>query len=111
MKRQVIKLIKFTNLAYLYMTLATNVGAIGAQFNRRHRRWGIRPINKKKDSEELFSTLFKDMWNSDDEQFFKYTRMSQIQFLEILRLIGKDLQKFKKRRHISPQERLLITLQ
>ncbi|XP_030762705.1 protein ALP1-like isoform X2 [Sitophilus oryzae] len=111
-RRKVLKVIKVVNLAYLFLTLAGSVATLAEVHanRRRHRRWGIRPINKKKESEGLFSTLFKDMWKFDAEQFFKYTRMTQNQFKELLALIGKDIQKDKKRRHISPQERLLITL-
>lgn len=111
LRRDTLKVMKIANLAYSFLTLVTNVVAVANTRQKRHRRWGIRPINRKKESEGLFKTLFKDMWELDDEQFFKYTRMTQNQFKEILTLVEKEIQKDRTKRHITPKERLLITLQ
>lgn len=99
-------------LSYLFLSLATfTVAVITKQRIRKKRQWKVRPINRNRIKEGVFSTLVKDMIMSDEEQFFKYTRMTINQFNHLHELIKLDIQKDKKKSHISAKERLIITLQ
>ncbi|XP_012543755.1 protein ANTAGONIST OF LIKE HETEROCHROMATIN PROTEIN 1-like isoform X2 [Monomorium pharaonis] len=77
---------------------------------RRKRRWSVRPINQKRKDTGHFHNLFKDMATVDNEQFIKYTRMSQTNFYKLLGLIRHKLIKWSRREPISPEHRLVITL-
>lgn len=88
------------------------VAAVLHEKLKRQRRIGA-PMNRKRNSEGLFATLIRDMlkleW--DEEQFHKYSRMSKRQFLNLHKLVAPYLQKDKKRLHIAPAQRLMMTLQ
>ncbi|XP_018575296.1 protein ALP1-like [Anoplophora glabripennis] len=74
-----------------------------------YRRWWIRPINQRRKELGHFSTLFQEL-KADPELFFKYTRMDENTFYELLKIISPQLIKHSIRPFISPEERLLITL-
>ena len=66
-------------LVPFFITMVTTISAIVTNKYRRVRRFGVRPMNRDRDKEGLFVTLFKAMkeleW--DGEQFYKYTRMTK----------------------------------
>lgn len=100
-------------LSFFCLSLAASVVSLARAQNsrKRFRRWKVRPINQKRRKEGLFATLIRDMMKSDEMQFFKYTRMTVNQFNHLLELIKSDIQKDHKKSHISPTERLILTLQ
>ncbi|KAM0736878.1 Protein ALP1-like [Formica fusca] len=77
---------------------------------RRKRRWGVRPINRKRIMKGHFHNLFYDMKRVDKEHFAKYTRMSPECLYVLLNLIQHKLVKHNNRQTISPEHRLIITL-
>lgn len=89
------------------------VGGVILRRRQRIRRFGVRPMNRSKDREGFYATLIRDMREKewDEEQFFKYTRMTKKQFSYLLELVGPSLRKNIKKRHICPEERLILTLQ
>lgn len=78
--------------------------------HRKKRRWGVRPINKKRITKGHFHNLFYDMKRVDKDHFVKYTRMSPECFYALLNLIQHKLVKRSNRQTISPEYRLVITL-
>lgn len=77
----------------------------------RHRRWYVRPLNLERTLHGHYNTIFSIMRNNDQEQFFKYTRMTVVQFKKLFDVVGPHLE--RKKNHslpISSEERLLITL-
>lgn len=77
---------------------------------RKKRRWGVRPINRKRITKGHFHNLFYDLKRIDNEQFAKYTRMSLKCFYTLLSLVEHKLVKHSNRLTISPEHRLVITL-
>lgn len=77
---------------------------------RKKRRWGVRPISRKRVTKGHFHNLFYDMKRIDKEHFAKYTRMSFECFYTLLSLIEHKLVKYSNQQTISPEHRLLITL-
>lgn len=98
---------------FLFLYFSCCVAVVLHEKLKRQRRFGVRPMNRKRNSEGLFATLIRDMlkleW--DEEQFHKYSRMSKRQFLNLHKLVAPYLQKDKKRLHIAPAQRLIMTLQ
>lgn len=105
-----------SNEAIVCAMFATILGltyyAINAapEISRRERRWGVRPINRKRITKGHFHNLFYDMKTVDKEHFIKYTRMSSECFYFLLNLIQHKLVKRSIRQTISPEHRLVITL-
>lgn len=81
--------------------------------HKRHRRFGVRPMNKNRDREGFFVTLIQDMRTKekDHEMFFRYTRMTPHLFDYLLQLVEPYLKKDATKYHISPSQRLMITVQ
>ncbi|KAB0790682.1 hypothetical protein PPYR_14874 [Photinus pyralis] len=77
---------------------------------RRPRRFKTRPINRDRKLTGNYR-YYQKLKNLDSPQFFKYTRMSLPIFQKLLDMIKLDLQKQRRRDTISPEERLVITLQ
>lgn len=50
-----------------------------------------------------FHTLFQFIKNNDDEQFFKFTRMTVSQFERLLELVLEPLTKKSIREPLSPE--------
>lgn len=66
-------------LSAMFLMHICGVTAILHKSRKRNRRFGVRPINRKRKTEGLYATLVRDMlkleW--DQDQFFKYTGMTQ----------------------------------
>ncbi|KAF5281755.1 hypothetical protein FQR65_LT14550 [Abscondita terminalis] len=84
--------------------------AITALNKKRHRRYAVRPMNRRRDEYGHYSTLVRFMKDNDHEQFFKYCRMSPAMYDHLLALMSPHLQKDVKKMHLSPGHRLTITL-
>lgn len=74
------------------------------------RRWWIRPINMQRERIGYYANLCTFMKQHDEEQFLKLTRMSILQFQELLALVAPKLAKIRTRETVCPEERLLITI-
>lgn len=74
------------------------------------RRFKTRPINRARISKSQYD-YFKKMTTWDEEQFFKYTRMTIAAFNKLLNLIRPFISKERRRDGIFPEQRLVITLQ
>lgn len=79
--------------------------------NRRNRRFKIRPINRQRNTHSQFHFYLRVMENMDNEQFFKYTRMSPELFNDLVELVYPYLVKDPRGDPISVKQRLVITLQ
>lgn len=77
---------------------------------KRQRRFKVRPINRTRKSSGNFQ-YYRKMKTWDKEQFFKYTRMTTVVFEKLLSKIKSRIQKQYRVDGISPEERLVITLQ
>ncbi|VEN34117.1 unnamed protein product [Callosobruchus maculatus] len=76
----------------------------------RARRFKRRPINRDKRRTGHYSYYLKmEQWDTD--QFFKYTRMTIPVFEKLLSKIRSKIQRQYRSDGISPEERLVITLQ
>lgn len=75
-----------------------------------NRRWWVRPTNRKRWLFGLHKTLIREMREYDEEEFFRFTRMSVSTFDELLSLTQHLLQKHSQRESIAPDIRLYITL-
>lgn len=74
-------------------------------------RWWVRPINTRRAEQGASVNLVQEMRYEDDESFFNFTRMTFVQFDELLRLIGPKIQKFCiSRETVTPETRILVTL-
>ncbi|KAJ8911757.1 hypothetical protein NQ315_008809 [Exocentrus adspersus] len=77
---------------------------------RRLRRYAVRPMNRSRRQFGHFANLVNFMKNHDQEQFFKYTRMTPSLFDHLLTLVGSQLQKTQSKNPLSPNQRLTMTL-
>ncbi|XP_050505859.1 uncharacterized protein LOC126884104 [Diabrotica virgifera virgifera] len=77
---------------------------------RRQRRYKTRPINRNRKMKNAYN-YFLNMKRADEEQFFKYTRMTVPVFNELLSLVKRKISKRKIKDGISEEERLALTLQ
>jgi len=76
------------------------------KFNRTKKTWVRKMFTAKKFVRE-FHTLFKEL-EDEEISFYKYFRMSQSQFYEILTKIQKQNTTFREA--ISPKEKLIVCL-
>lgn len=77
---------------------------------KRVRRYRIRPINQNRHLNSQY-VYFQKMKAIDEEQFFKFTRMTRALFDELLGIIKNKISKRNLKDGICPEERLAITLQ
>ena len=77
----------------------------------KQRVYKTRPINRNRKTHGFFQTYFIPMKIKDEQQFFKYTRLSVCSFKKLLDMVNPHLQKRKLPDSISSEERLAITLQ
>lgn len=73
------------------------------------RRYWVRQLLLQRKQNDHY-TLFQFIKNNDDEQFFKFTRMTVPQFERLLELVQEPLLKRSIREPLSPKHRLCITL-
>lgn len=95
-------------MAVLLLSLTTAVNALRKV---RIRRFKTRPMNRNRNKEGVYVTVFSGMKNKevDENQFFKYTRMT-MKLFEYLLQVRSFLQKDGKTK-LSSEHRLLITIQ
>lgn len=77
---------------------------------RRQRRFKVRPINRARRTSGNFN-YYKKMKSWDPEQFFKYTRMTVPVFEKLLTKVRAKIGKQFRSDGISPEQRLVVTLQ
>lgn len=77
---------------------------------RNRRRWWVRHINRKRTQQGVYNNLFRELYFTDEEQFFEYTRMNIRQFDYLFSLVGPLLQKKSSREPLPPRLRLIVTL-
>lgn len=80
---------------------------------KRKRRWWVRPINRSRDIRGFYLTLFRELKNTDHEEFYVYTRMSPRSFDYLLNLIRPMLLKRVRRGRrlpLDPELKLALTL-
>lgn len=74
-----------------------------------NRRWWVRPINLLRTAQGDHNHLLQEL-KKDPDMFFKYTRMDERTFQELLELVSPFLQKHSIRTPLSPELRLAVTL-
>ncbi|XP_067619899.1 uncharacterized protein [Eurosta solidaginis] len=74
------------------------------------RRWWVRPVNRTRKTLSFHETSFAQLKLSDEEHFFKATRMNVAKFNALVNLLRERLQRFSIREPISEEIRLGITL-
>ena len=80
------------------------------QRGRGNRRWWVRPINRRRQQTGSYANLFREMKETDHEEFFEFTRMLPHKFDQLLEMVKPHLQ-FRSRRKPLPTElRLALTL-
>lgn len=77
---------------------------------QNRRRWWVRRINQQRAQHGVYNHLFKELYLTDEEQFFEYTRMNIRQFDLLLSLVGPMLQKNSLREPLPLRLRLALTL-
>lgn len=77
---------------------------------KRQRRFKIRPINRARNSKSNFQ-YYRKMKTWDQEQFFKFTRMTIPVFQKLLNKVTLRLSKQIRSDGISGEHRLVLTLQ
>lgn len=77
---------------------------------RNKRRWWVRPLLRNREKRSQYYNLFQYIKEKDDEQFFKFTRMTVNQFEKLLDLVKDRLIKISPRKPLSPEFRLVMTL-
>lgn len=97
-------------LGYLTISVLQTVETCESVLDAERRRWGVRPVNRKRKIFGHFYHFHRELRQFDDELFFKSYRMSYEQFDFILSKIGPSLKKFSNRESICPEERLVICL-
>uniref|UniRef100_A0A1Y1MU88 DDE Tnp4 domain-containing protein n=1 Tax=Photinus pyralis TaxID=7054 RepID=A0A1Y1MU88_PHOPY len=90
--------------------LLTTAAMLYLKRKKRVRRYKVRPINRNRIVHGQFHKRVRRMREMDHEQYFKYTRMTPAVFDNLLSIVGPHLQRHKKKSHISPAERLTLTL-
>lgn len=77
---------------------------------KNRRRWWIRNINQQRTQQGIYNNMLKELYFTDEEQFFEYTRMNTRQFDYLLSLVGPMLQKKSLRKPLPARLRLAVTL-
>lgn len=77
---------------------------------RNRRRWWVRYINQQREQQGIYNNMFKELYFTDEEQFFEYMRMNKMQFDYLLSLVGPSLQKKSLRKPLPARLRLVVTL-
>ncbi|KYN50485.1 hypothetical protein ALC57_00123 [Trachymyrmex cornetzi] len=82
--------------------------------NKKHhvkRRWWLRFVNRVTRQQGFFNNLFREVYETDHEEFFSMTRMLPEQFDQLCDRVRLYLTKRSNRTPISVEERLAVTLQ
>lgn len=86
---------QFLNLVLLYSRLLRESS---------NRRWWVRPVNseERRRSQGFHLTYFRELMETDHEQFFDWTRMWPQQFRNLYELVRPRLLKRSRRRPLNP---------
>lgn len=78
---------------------------------RYKKRMWVRKIFEERKTKGEFYLLVQDLRLYDEEYFFKYFRMSVLQYEELLSMVAPLIQKSSQKREcIGPNERLCVTM-
>lgn len=107
------KLKKIQKIRKVYAIALANLANLDELCNieeQVNRRWWVRPINTRRDTQGFYNNLIQEIKNDDPEMFFAFTRMNVSQFDHLVQLVGKKLQKYSARTPIPVEARVLLTL-
>jgi hypothetical protein len=102
-----------------YFTLMNVIFICSCYYDKFHRkdtpapfrRYAVRPTFQLRQHLGEFNNFFREIREGDPEIFFKYTRMSNRTYQELLNLLKNKLEKKARTcRRISAEERLAFTL-
>lgn len=95
------------------LSSATALVCLLKKKKKRTRKYKTRPMNQNRDKDGFFYALIKDMKSleCDFEQYFKYSRMTPALFQCLAELIGPALQKDITKNPLSPEHRLMLTVE
>lgn len=74
------------------------------------RRWWIRPVNRKKNTQGFYANLVKELKQTDHEEFFLLFRMWPEHFNILVNLVKPYLIKKSIRTPLPTELRLAVTL-
>ncbi|XP_065584575.1 uncharacterized protein LOC136043591, partial [Artemia franciscana] len=76
------------------------------------RRWWVRPVLRKRETDGAFSKLVQDLEKQDPQWYFEYLRMTPTKFKELLAIVKSKIEKKHTnwRRPISAATRLALTI-
>ncbi|XP_025266104.1 protein ALP1-like [Camponotus floridanus] len=76
----------------------------------KRRRWWVRPVNRMRDAQGFYFNLFKELVETDHEEFFGLFRMSPNQFHILVELLHPHLKKRSIRTPLPTDLRVSVTL-
>lgn len=91
---------EFLKLIYLYRRLLNE---------SNDRRWWVQSVNSEEKQCPEGLSYFRELMETDHEEFFNWTRMSPHQFRNLYKLVRHRLLK-RSHRSIHPELRLILTL-
>lgn len=77
---------------------------------RGRRRWWVRPVNRSRKEDGHYDNLFRQLKETDHEEFFRFTRMLPNTFDQLLHLVSPFLVKKSIRKPLPTELRLALTL-
>ncbi|XP_067625952.1 uncharacterized protein [Eurosta solidaginis] len=101
---RLLKIFKIINIIFVMVDIYREV------CQQLKRRWWVRPVNRTRKTLSFHETSFAQLKLSDEEHFFKATRMNVAKFNALVNLLRERLQRFSIREPISEEIRLGITL-
>lgn len=76
----------------------------------KRRRWWVRPVNRTRDAKGFYFNLFKELFETDHEEFFGLFRMSPNQFHTLVKLLHSHFKKRSIRTPLPTDLRISVTL-
>lgn len=76
----------------------------------KRRRWWVRPVNRTRDAQGFYFNLFKELIETNYEEFSGLFRMSPNQFHTLFELLHPHLKKRIIRTQLPTNLRVSITL-
>jgi len=64
------------------------------KYHRRLRRWWVRSVNQSKRRHGFQHNLYRELMNTDHEEFYAAMRMRPAQFIRLVDLVTPYLRKF-----------------
>lgn len=107
-KQRVVRLAKL----YLLKAMIELLRMIRDNAGRKKRRFGVRPILRRRGSKGYFHNLVAEMRLKDTDSFINFHRMDEELFADLLSILGPSINNipFRKSEEITAQERLSVTL-